>query len=191
MHKCIKQGYATFYRENCISPLLFWNLIHTMKHLYAPWRGTYIANKKKSGCPFCTAQASTHDAEHYVLKRYDHTLVLLNLYPYNPGHLLIVPSEHKAALHDFTPAVRTELIEITTKAVTILEHALQATGVNVGMNLGDKASGGSIPEHLHIHVVPRWQGDTNFMPVIAHTKQLSVDLNTVFETLKKEFAAEH
>lgn len=161
-----------------------------MKHLYAPWRGSYTLEAHEQthldkGCPFCIDKQQY--TKKYVIKEYMHVLVLLNLYPYNPGHLLIVPKEHIAQLSDLLPKVRTELMDITTHAVTVLEKSLGNSGTNVGINLGDEAAGGSIPEHLHVHVVPRWKGDTNFMPVIAHTKQLSQDLNVVYETLKEVF----
>ena len=161
-----------------------------MKHLYAPWRGIYTLEAHKQthldkGCPFCIDKQQY--TEKYVIKEYRHVLVLLNLYPYNPGHLLIVPKEHKAQLSDLSPEVRIELMETSTHAVAVLEKYLGNSGTNVGINLGDEAAGGSIPAHLHVHVVPRWKGDTNFMPVIVHTKQLSQDLNIVYETLKEVF----
>lgn len=162
-----------------------------MKHLYAPWRGSYTHEAQEQthldkGCPFCL-QDSQDDARNYVIKRYKHTLVLLNLYPYNPGHLLIVPMAHVAKLSDLSPEARAELMDVTAQAVTILEKHLGNSGTNVGLNLGDEAAGGSIPEHLHVHIVPRWKGDTNFLPVIAQTKQLSQDLNVVYDVLIKAF----
>ena len=162
-----------------------------MKHLYAPWRGTYTIEAQEQkhldkGCPFCLKDQKAAQ-ENYVVKEYEHVLVLLNLYPYNPGHLLIVPKEHKAQLHEFSEQARVELMHVITQSVAVLEKTLGNSGTNVGINLGDEAAGGSIPEHLHVHVVPRWQGDTNFMPVVAETKQLSQDLNVVYEMVKKEF----
>ena len=162
-----------------------------MKHLYAPWRGTYTLEAHEQthlekGCPFCLRDQKL-DKKKYVIKRFEHTIVLLNLYPYNPGHLLIVPIEHVGKLSDLSPQARTELMEVLAKSVTVLEKALGSSGTNVGINLGDEAAGGSIPEHLHVHVVPRWKGDTNFLPVIAGTKQLSQDLNAVYDALKSVF----
>lgn len=163
-----------------------------MEHLYAPWRGTYTKEAQDrthldSGCPFCNHLTSNDDAKNYMLKRTKNCAVLLNVYPYNPGHLLIIPHQHIAHLHDLTPDVRAELMDVTAHAVQVLETTLHNTGTNVGINLGDFSSGGSIPEHLHIHVVPRWPGDTNFFPVLAQTKQLSEDLNIVYKTLKQAF----
>jgi ATP adenylyltransferase len=161
-----------------------------MKHLYAPWRGTYTleAHMQKhldAGCPFC--MNIKIDREKYVIKEYQYTNVLLNLYPYNPGHLLIVPKRHVAHLENLKVEERMELMEVIMQSVTMLEKVLGNTGTNVGLNIGDEAAGGSIPDHLHVHVVPRWKGDTNFMPVTTDTKQLSQDLNIVYDMLKKSF----
>lgn len=163
-----------------------------MEYLYAPWRGTYTKEAQEqthldSGCPFCSNLKSTDDEKNYVLKRTKNCAVLLNAYPYNPGHLLIIPLAHVANLHDLTPTARAELMDVTAQAVQILETTLHNSGTNVGINLGDSASGGSIPEHLHVHIVPRWIGDTNFFPVLAETKQLSEDLNVVYKKLKQAF----
>lgn len=160
-----------------------------MQRLYAPWRGTYHQHAQekthlKKGCPFCAAINSSCDEEHYVIKRFSSTTALLNLYPYNPGHLLIIPNQHAAHLADLELTTRHELMDNIAFCVELLEKKLGNSGTNVGINLGDSASGGSIPEHLHIHVVPRWQGDTNFMPVINDTKQLSADLNEIYALLK-------
>lgn len=163
-----------------------------MKHLYAPWRGSYTKKAAdqthlKHGCPFCTIIESKNDAENYVIKRYASCTVLLNTFPYNPGHLLIIPNAHLPQLHDLDDATRHELMDVITSSTRILTDALACHGTNVGINLGGEAAGGSIPEHLHVHVVPRWKGDTNFMPVIAETKQISEDLNTVYAALKTKF----
>lgn len=165
----------------------------SMEHLYAPWRGTYTKKAQNethldSGCPFCNHLTDNNDEKNYVLKRYKNSAVLLNAYPYNPGHLLIIPTAHVAHLHDLSPEARAELMDDITEAVQILERTLHNHGTNIGINLGEACAGGSIPEHLHIHVVPRWPGDTNFLPVLAQTKQISEDLNTVYEKLRKAFS---
>jgi ATP adenylyltransferase len=159
-----------------------------MQHLYAPWRGTYAKkandhNHQLDGCPFCNQIASDLDAEHFIIKRLKHTTVMLNKYPYNPGHLLIVPNEHVASLDRLSNEAQNELMNAITTHVTLLTTQLKASGINVGINLGDHASGGSIPDHLHVHLVPRWHGDTNFLPVIAETKPLSTDLQEVYAAL--------
>ena len=156
-----------------------------MKHLYAPWRSTYV-KEKSNGCPFCLKD-NTDDSEHFILKRLEHTIIMLNLYPYNPGHILVVPIEHADTLDKLTKETRAELMEAITQSATILKTALGADGVNIGFNLGGKAAGGTIPEHLHGHVLPRWHGDTNFLPLLAQTKQLSADLLEVYKKLKQVF----
>lgn len=163
-----------------------------MEYLYAPWRGTYAKKAKKNthqadGCPFCTQIASNQDAENFIIKRLKHATVMLNAYPYNPGHVLIVPNKHVDRLDKLNSETQQELMQAITKTVEVIENTLGNSGTNVGINLGDHASGGSIPEHLHVHVVPRWKGDTNFLLVLADTKPLSTDLQEVYKLLCKGF----
>ena len=111
---------------------------------------------------------------------------MLNLYPYNAGHLLILPFEHTATLEALPKATRTEIMELTSLCTKILESELKCDGINVGINLG-RAAGAGIPSHLHLHVLPRWNGDTNFLPTLADTKQVSFDLKKIYTLLKKAF----
>lgn len=161
-----------------------------MNKLYAPWRERYVddgASKRKiDSCVFCDAAAASDDAQYFVLKRYEHTLVLLNIYPYNAGHLMIVPKKHKADITDLGENERNELMQALSDSLRALRMALKPDGINSGINSGS-AAGASITEHLHIHVVPRWDGDTNFMPVIAQTKHISFDLTRIYWELKKAF----
>lgn len=164
-----------------------------MKKLYAPWRSTYTtstAQKEESTttefCIFCKKLQDQTDRDHYILKRFTHHAVLLNLYPYNAGHLLIVPYEHVQKLNMLKPEARTELIELAQHCADIAINTLDAQGINIGLNLG-KAAGAGIPSHLHMHVLPRWIGDTNFLPTIADTKAVSYDLNIMYDQLKKPF----
>ena len=165
-----------------------------MKDLYAPWRSPYSKSLTKSKqetaqkneCVFCTQCKDTHDEKNFILKRYKHWAVFLNKYPYNAGHLLIVSLEHKKSLNQLPKAARAELMEITNFAIPILEKKLEAEGINVGLNLG-KASGAGIPSHLHLHILPRWSGDTNFLPALAHTKVVSFDLKEMYALLKPAF----
>lgn len=113
---------------------------------------------------------------------------MLNKYPYNAGHLLILPIKHVASLAELTKEARSELIELQSQSVEILQKTLNNDGANIGINLG-KAAGAGIPSHLHIHILPRWQGDTNFMPTIAQTKVISFDLGQYYKKLKKQFNA--
>lgn len=142
-----------------------------------------------SPCPFCAQIAAADDKNNFILRRFEHTTVFLNIYPYNPGHLLIVPNRHVARLQDLTIAEHDELWRATRAGVDIVEKVLKNTGTNVGVNLGGAATGagGSVPDHLHVHIIPRWPGDTGFLPAIAETKPLCEDLMVVYELLKKPF----
>lgn len=156
-----------------------------MKKLYAPWRTAYtkrVHAAQESSCVFCIIRDSKDDAQEFVLKRLPHCMVMLNKYPYNPGHLLIVPYEHKSALHLYDAAVRAELVEQASIGTEILQKAFDTDGCNIGINLG-KASGAGIPDHLHMHVLPRFFGDTNFLPTLADTKQISLDLHEIYAQL--------
>lgn len=159
-----------------------------MKHLYAPWRDKYIHKKTAAGlCIFCFQADAQQDADHFIIKRFAHCFVLLNLYPYNAGHLLVIPYEHHAMLEDLSAAARAEIMEVTTQCNVILKQALGANGINIGLNVGSQVAGGSIPEHLHMHVVPRWLGDTNFLVTIAETKPISFSLPAIYQKLRASF----
>ncbi|MEO6205001.1 MAG: HIT domain-containing protein [Mycobacteriales bacterium] len=138
--------------------------------LYTPHRMAYIRGEGKEGCPFCDIPALT-DEQGLVVARGKACYVVLNLYPYNSGHLMVVPYRHIAAYEELTEAEAVEVALLTQRALRVIRHASGAQGFNVGMNLGGVAGAG-IAAHLHQHVVPRWGGDTNFMPVIGHTKVL-------------------
>lgn len=155
-----------------------------MDRLYAPWRSSYIKKDKSSDdqCPFCEAAASNDDAKHHVLERDGSLLVLLNRFPYNSGHLLIVPTAHVSDLELVARTVRAGMMEATAKWCAIVKKAFKCHGFNIGFNVGE-VSGGSIPGHLHLHVVPRWQGDTNFLVTIGETKLISSDLNEIYQQL--------
>ena len=166
-----------------------------MNMLYAPWRSEYTSDThegknegtREQDCVFCNQFASKKDVEHGIIKRFDNTIVVLNKYPYNAGHLLLLPINHVASLENLSAEIRAELMELTSISVTTVKNALKAEGVNVGINLGASAGAG-IPSHLHIHILPRWNGDTNFMPAIGQTKVISFDLTTIYSTLSKAFA---
>lgn len=161
-----------------------------MEYLYAPWRGTYIKCSKQNNakCPFCAQIAAQDDPTNFILKRFDHTTVFLNIFPYNPGHVLVVPNIHTGKLEDLSAETSTELWRVTCAGATIITQTLKSTGTNIGLNIGGSSAGGSIPDHLHMHIVPRWPGDTAFLPVIADTKPLCEDLLRVFELLKDSFS---
>jgi ATP adenylyltransferase len=158
------------------------------ERLYTPHRMAYIQGEGKGGdCPFCRIQQLS-DAEGLVVARGTCCFAVLNLYPYNSGHLMLVPNRHIALYDDLTSAETTELAEMTQRAIRALRHASGAQGFNVGMNLGGVAGAG-IAEHLHQHVVPRWGGDTNFMPVVGHTKVLPQLLPETRELLASAWEA--
>lgn len=165
-----------------------------MQALYAPWRSSYAGSNdssrqeqtQKDECVFCTQLQENNDDKNFILKRYTHCFVVLNKYPYNAGHLMVLPLQHGKNLEGLSADVRHEMIDLTGHCVKVVEKVLKTEGVNIGLNIG-KAAGAGIPSHLHMHIVPRWNGDTNFLPVLADVKVVSFDLKEIFERLKPEF----
>lgn len=166
-----------------------------MEYLYAPWRGTYAkkdqCSAKAGSCPFCAQICAQEDQENLILKRLTYTTIFLNKFPYNPGHLLVIPNRHTANLDGLETVEHDELWRAMRAAQTIMTKTLQCTASNIGVNIGGKAAGGSIPDHLHVHIVPRWPGDTGFLPVVADTRPLSEDLLIIFNLLKEPFESLH
>ena len=157
-----------------------------MEHLWTPWRLAYVSGGAKSErCVLCDAQQNEQAAP-LVVFRGVASFVILNLYPYNNGHLMIVPNRHVAALAEARPAELHEMIELTRRAELALTEAYEPHGMNVGINLG-KPAGAGILDHLHVHVVPRWNGDTNFMTVVGRTRVLPEELPQVAERLRPVF----
>jgi len=154
-----------------------------LKRLWAPWRMAYLENSKTGGCIFCDKAADERDHENLVLYRGQTAFVMLNLYPYTNGHLMVVPYQHVGDLEDLEPAVQAELMELITRSVVLLRRAVNAHGFNIGMNIG-KAAGAGFDDHLHIHVVPRWLGDTNFMPVLAQVRTMPELLSETYDRLR-------
>lgn len=165
-----------------------------MKDLYAPWRQSYSCSDDSTKdedatgaqCVFCKQLQDNDDAKNFILKRYSHCFVVLNKYPYNAGHLMVLPLEHQKNLAAISSQARNEIMETINVCCTVLEKELKAQGVNIGLNLG-KASGAGIPSHFHWHVLPRWHGDTNFLPALADIKVISFDLQETFTLLKQHF----
>lgn len=155
-----------------------------MKHIWAPWRIEYILSEKGEGCILCDKPKESRDEENYILHRGDKNFIILNSYPYNVGHLMVVPYRHVASLEEMTREESQEHIEMIARGVTALRTALAPGGFNIGMNIGSVAGAG-IADHVHTHVVPRWQGDTNYMPVIAGTNVLPQALVATYEKLKQ------
>ncbi|MFH1687978.1 MAG: HIT domain-containing protein [bacterium] len=153
--------------------------------LWAPWRVEFVLGEREEGCIFCNRFNMEDTVENLIVFRGEHNFVILNKYPYNSGHSLIVPNRHVAHLEDLDTAEANEFFELTRRTVTALKNGIKPHSLNIGMNLG-RSSGAGIPEHLHMHVVPRWQGDTNFMPVIGKTGVISVPLEPLYDILRKE-----
>jgi ATP adenylyltransferase len=139
-----------------------------MERLWAPWRMSYVTGARAEGCVFCN-HASQSDEDALIVHRGERCYVVLNLYPFGSGHLMIVPFRHVAAPGDLDAVERAELWELLDRSLKAIESALRAEGHNIGFNLG-AAAGAGIADHLHLHVVPRWPGDYNFMPVLADVR---------------------
>ena len=154
-----------------------------MKQIWAPWRLTYILDGNTDECIFCVKPKEDADRDNLILFRGEHAFVIMNLYPYGNGHLMVVPFEHANELDGLSQDTLLSLMLLTRKAENVLRKVLQAQGFNIGINLG-KAAGAGIDDHLHIHIVPRWTGDTNFMPVVSGTKIISQSLDSLYEKLK-------
>jgi len=154
-----------------------------MKNLWAPWRMDYINELREPGnCFLCEAGASSEDRDNLVFYRGTDCFAILNRYPYNNGHALIAPLAHKADLEDLSSEETLELMRMTTRVKGALQEIMSPQGFNIGINLGTVAGAG-VPGHLHIHIVPRWQGDTNFMPVVGQTKVIPQSLDAVYNRL--------
>jgi ATP adenylyltransferase len=159
-----------------------------MKHLWAPWRMVYIKGAPKaSGCLFCKTARARNDKGNLLLHRGRLCFVMMNRYPYNTGHLMIAPYRHVAALEDLTDKESADLLHLAGKCLRVLGRAMKPQGFNLGMNLG-RVAGAGVLGHLHLHIVPRWSGDTNFMPVIGGTKVVAEALTDTYEMLLKGFA---
>lgn len=154
-----------------------------MKSIYAPWRMAYIKGEKVEGCVFC--KESVRD-DQYVLLDGKTTFVMMNAYPYTNGHLLIIPYRHASRLDDLFPEEKQEMFDLVDISVRVLREAMCPDGFNIGMNLG-RAAGAGIDDHLHIHVVPRWSGDTNFMSVVGDIRVIPDDILKCGEALKPCF----
>ena len=150
--------------------------------LWAPWRHAFISQPRPRGCIFCLAKRSRDDRKVLVIARGRRTFVLLNRYPYNPGHLMIAAYRHVGAFTRLTHHETAELIETARHMTELLTQVLHSQGFNIGMNVG-RAAGAGIPRHLHLHVVPRWNGDMNFMPVTGNAKVLSDSLEAMHARL--------
>ena len=157
---------------------------HELKRIWAPWRISYILSDKSSECIFCKkGQADrSNDGQNLVLERGEHVYALMNTYPYPPGHLLVCPYQHTAVPEDLSEDVSHELWDMTLKWRLRLKAVMNPQGMNMGLNLGD-AAGAGIAEHMHMHLVPRWKGDTNFMTTCSNVRVVSQSLHELYEQL--------
>jgi ATP adenylyltransferase len=159
-----------------------------LKRLWAPWRMAWIGGARPAaGCVFCNAREGSDDRASLVLLRGTHAFLILNAYPYAPGHLMAVTNRHVAALVDAQPPELAEAMTLVQRAVAALKAEYRAEGFNVGLNQG-RVAGAGIEDHLHVHVVPRWSGDHNFVTVVGDTRVLPEELTTTWDRLRSHVA---
>jgi len=157
-----------------------------MEQIWAPWRIQYIQMEKPEGCILCEKPGQNNDAQNYILYRGSKNFVIMNAYPYNPGHLMVAPYRHVASLDELTDDELREHFSIVSRSVRLLRQVFAPGGFNIGVNIG-KVAGAGIDEHVHTHIVPRWQGDTNFMPVISEVRVVPEALAETYKKLEGKF----
>ncbi len=158
-----------------------------MDCLWAPWRSTYVKEKRDPEvCIFCAAAQADAGQDTLIVFRGQHNFVILNRYPYTSGHLMIAPYQHASRLSQIDAAIAAEMMHLAKQAEQALQGAYHPDGFNIGMNLG-QAAGAGIEDHIHLHVLPRWMGDANFMTTVGNTRVLPEDLKTSFEKIKEKF----
>ena len=152
------------------------------QRLWAPWRLEYIKGPKPDECIFCSAASSDDDAASYVVARGEHCFVMLNAYPYNNGHVMVAPYAHVPSIEQLDDAGLLDLMHLTRRSLAAIRESYSPEGFNMGVNQG-KVAGAGVEDHVHLHVVPRWAADTNFMPVIGNTRVLPQSLEDSYTTL--------
>lgn len=157
-----------------------------MKRMTTPWRRRYIEGHiKEDGCVFCNALAKTEDnSKNLIVHRGQRAFVIVNLFPYTNGHLMVAPMDHKASLELLDAETRAEMMELSSQAIAILKNIYHPQAFNVGANIG-KAAGAGVPDHVHMHIVPRWAGDSNFMSVLGETRVLPETIEETYERVRK------
>jgi ATP adenylyltransferase len=158
-----------------------------MEKLWAPWRIEYILSKKPAGCIFCDKPAENKDEENLILHRGRYHFIIMNAFPYNNGHMMVVPFRHTATLSAWAAEEQQEMMQLADLAVELLRKSMRPDGFNLGINMGI-VGGAGVADHIHLHIVPRWNGDTNFMPVLSDTRVISEHLRATFGMLKKALA---
>lgn len=157
-----------------------------MDKLWAPWRIEYVRQPQEEECIFCAKPQQNDDRETLILFRGNQAFVLMNLYPYSNGHLMVAPYRHCDNTEDLETDTLTEIMTLANHSMAILRKTMRAEGFNFGVNVG-RAAGAGIEEHVHYHLVPRWAGDTNYMPILGHTKVIVEGLQETYDLLKPEF----
>lgn len=155
-----------------------------MKRLWSPWRMEYLTEERPEGCIFCVKLAENRDEENLIVLRGERAFIMLNRYPYNAGHLLVVPYAHVPSTEDLPSATLTEMMLLVNRSLGALRRAMSPDAFNIGANLG-KVAGAGIAEHIHLHVVPRWEGDTNFMAVLADVRVVPELLADTYRKLRQ------
>ncbi|MBE0409753.1 MAG: HIT domain-containing protein [Anaerolineales bacterium] len=156
-----------------------------MKYIWSPWRMDYIKDPHKNdACVFCQVLEEPESVETLVVFRGKQAYLILNRFPYTSGHLMVVPYEHHSELEDLDEETRAEIMEMASRATQVLKEIYRPEGFNVGINIGE-AAGAGITEHIHLHIVPRWQGDTNFMSTLGQTRVLPESLEDTYQQVKK------
>jgi ATP adenylyltransferase len=154
--------------------------------LYSPWRLNYILTEKDKKCIFCFKPLEDNDKDHLILFRSDYSFVIMNLYPYNNGHLMVVPNRHVSRLEELSSEEISDLFNLLKKTERVINKVYHPDGLNIGMNIG-KAAGAGIDDHLHVHIIPRWNGDCNFMTCVNSTRVIPESFDLAYIKLKEEF----
>lgn len=160
------------------------------KQIWAPWRIKYILGGYSGECLFCDVIKQNEDKKNYILERHSHSFVMFNLYPYNNGHLMIAPYRHVSEIEDLSDNEMSEIGISLRRMTKILKEVFKPEGFNIGINIG-KVAGAGFDGHIHYHIVPRWNGDTNFMPVISDTKILSESLNATYDKMSEALSTKY
>ena len=163
-----------------------------MKQLWSPWRMDYILGDRQDGCVFCNAFSAedTQDRELLMLHRGTHCCVIMNLYPYNNGHLMVIPYAHQTTFEGLPAEALVEVMTLMNKSVSVLREALNAEAFNIGVNLG-KSAGAGIDQHVHMHVVPRWEGDTNFLTLFGDVRCIPESMQETYDKLVAAWDTDH
>ncbi len=156
-----------------------------MKALFAPWRIEYIKMEKPDGCVFCTLPRENNDEKNLILTRGNHAFVIMNNYPYNPGHVMVVPYRHVGNWESLKDVEVIEINMLVSLMIKAIKNTMSPEGFNIGVNMG-RVAGAGIVDHVHVHIVPRWNGDTNFMPVLSDTKVIPQAIRETYKVLKEE-----